>query len=179
MQSIVTFIATAEVADEGIMGAFGVDVPTLIFQGIAFLLLVFVLGKWVFPVFLAAVDRREQSINESLKAADEARSAADDANRDVAKLLKEARAEAGEIVSTAKKEASMMAQDAETKARAKTEALMAASVDEIEKEVLAAKKMLRSETLDLVALATEKVAGKAVSEAVDTGMIETALKEAK
>lgn len=179
MQSIVTFIATAEVADEGIMGAFGVDVPTLIFQGIAFLLLVFVLGKWVFPVFLAAVDRREQSINESLKAADEARSAADDANRDVAKLLKEARTEAGEIVSTAKKEASMMAQDAEAKARAKTEALMAASVEEIEKEVLAAKKMLRSETLDLVALATEKVAGKAVSEAVDTGMIETALKEAK
>lgn len=179
MQSIITFVATAEVADEGIMGAFGVDVPTLIFQGIAFLLLVFVLGKWVFPVFLAAVDRREQSISESLKAADEARNAADDANRDVAKLLKEARVEAGEIVSTAKKEASAMAQDAEAKARAKTEALMAASVEEIEKEVLAAKKVLRNETLDLVALATEKVASKAVSDKVDASMIETALKEAK
>ena len=45
MQSIVTFIASAEASDGGIMGAFGIDVPTLIFQGIAFLLLVVVLGK--------------------------------------------------------------------------------------------------------------------------------------
>lgn len=179
MQSIVTFIAATEAAqDDGIMGAFGIDVPTLIFQGIAFLLLVVVLGKWVFPVFMAAVDRREERISESLKAADEARQAADTAGEDVARLLKEARNEASEIVSTAKQEAAVMVQDAETKARNKAEAIAAASLEELDKEVLAAKKMLRDEALDLVALATEKVVSKTVSDGVDASLIKASLKEA-
>ena len=179
MQSIVTFIASAEASDGGIMGAFGIDVPTLIFQAVAFLLLVFALGKWVFPVFMSAVDRRETRINESLKAADEARQAADTASEDVAKLLKQARREASEIVSTAKQEAAAMAQDAETKARSKAEAIAAASLEELDKEVLAAKKMLRKEALDLVAIATEKVVGKTVSDTVDTNLIKQSLEEAK
>lgn len=161
------------------MGAFGIDIPTLIFQTIAFLLLVFALGKWVFPIFMTAVDRREARINESLKAADEARQAADTAGEDVAKLLKQARREASEIVSTAKQEAAAMSQDAEVKARAKAEAIAAASLEELNKEILAAKKMLRKETLDLVAVATEKVVGKTVSESVDEGIIKQSLEEAK
>lgn len=179
MQSIVTFIASAETSDSGIMGAFGIDMPTLIFQAIAFLLLVFALGKWVFPVFMSAVDRREMRISESLKAADEARQAADTAGEDVAKLLKEARREASEIVGTAKQEAAAMTQDAEAKARAKAEAIAAASLEELDKEVLAAKKMLRKEALDLVAAATEKVVGKSVSDAVDANLIKQSLEEAK
>lgn len=178
MQSIVTFIASAETSDGGIMGAFGIDVPTLLFQTVAFLLLVFALGKWVFPVFMAAVDRREARISESLKAADEARQAADTAGEDVAKLLKEARREASEIVSTAKQEAAAMTQDAEVRARAKAEAVAAASLEEINKEVLAAKKVLRKEALNLVAVATEKVVGKTVSDGVDANLIKASLKEA-
>lgn len=178
MQSIVTFIASAETSDGGIMGAFGIDVPTLLFQAVAFLLLVFALGKWVFPVFMAAVDRREARISESLKAADEARQAADTAGEDVAKLLKEARREASEIVSTAKQEAAAMTQDAEVRARAKAEAVAAASLEEINKEVLAAKKVLRKEALNLVAVATEKVVGKTVSDGVDANLIKASLKEA-
>lgn len=178
MQLLPTFFAATDAADEGIFGALGIDVPTLIFQIIAFLLLVVVLGKWVFPVFMAAVDRREARISESMKAADEARQAADNASEDVAAMLREARAEASEIVSTAKQEAAVMVQDAETKARNKAEAIAAASLEELDKEVLAAKKMLRDEALDLVALATEKVVSKTVSDGVDASLIKASLKEA-
>lgn len=177
MQAISTFFAATDPADEGIMSALGIDVPTLIFQAIAFLLLVVVLGKWIFPVFMAAVDRREQRISESLEAADKAQEAANSASDDVAKLLQEARAEAGDIVATAKQEAAAMAQEAESRARTKAEAITAAARDELDKEVLAAKDALRSETLELVALATEKIVGKAVSDKIDAGLVEASLKE--
>ena len=48
----------------------------------------------------------------------------------------------------------------------------------LKKERVAAKKMLRDETLDLVALATEKVVSKTVSDGVDANLIKASLKEA-
>jgi hypothetical protein len=39
--------------------------------------------------------------------------------------------------------------------------------------------MLHNETIDLVAMATEKVVGKTVSSSVDAGVIKDALKESK
>lgn len=72
-----------------------------------------------------------------------------------------------------------MSQKSEEKARLKAEAIAASSLEEINKEVLAAKKMLRNETLDLVALATQKVVGKTVSDTIDASLIETSLKEAQ
>lgn len=179
MQVIATYFAASEATEGGIFGAFDINVSTLIFQTIAFLLLVIVLGKWVFPVFMAAVDRREQRIAESLKAADEAQKAADTASDNVAKLMKDARAEANDIVSTAKQEASVMVHDAETKARSKADAIAAAAQEDIQNEVTAAKKALRQETIELVALATEKVVGKTVSDKIDASMIEASLKETK
>ena len=159
------------------MGALGIDVPTLIFQTIAFLVLVVVLGKWVYPTFIEAVDRREKRISDSIKAADAAQKAADNAGDDAAKLLHEARAEASEIIATAKQEATALLDGAEDKARAKAETIVASARDELDKDLRAAKKALRDETIELVALATEKVVGKAVTADVDATMIAASLKE--
>lgn len=167
---------TGESAD--LLGMLGIDVKTLIFQIIAFLILVVVLGKWVYPVFVSIIDKREADIAASSKAAEEAKKAADHAEGEVAALLAEAKREAADIVTTAKTEATAMVDAAEKKAKKRSEALVAAARDDIENDMKAARDQLHNEMVDLVTAATEKVVGRAVSAGVDESMIAGSIKEA-
>lgn len=171
--------ATDAAHSDGLLGMLGIDGWTLLFQVIAFLILVFVLGKWVYPIFIGIIDKREADIAASAKAADEAKKAADQTGKEVAELLAEARREAGEIVATAKTEATAMVTAAETKAKKKSEALVAAAKDDIAKEIASARIVLHNEMVDLVTLATEKVTGSAISKDVDATLIKQAAKELK
>lgn len=175
--SIVTQFAATEAAEQGgILGALGIDGWTLLFQAIAFLLLVFALSKWVYPVLIGVVDKRQADIEAGAKAADEAKQAANNTEKEVAKLLRQARAEAADIVTTAKEEASALIDVAESRAKAKSDAIVAAAEEQLEKEVIAAKKALHNEMIDLVTLATEKVVGSALSGDIDKASIAAALK---
>ena len=172
-------LASAASDDSGdLLSKLGIDGWTLLFQVIAFLILVFVLGKWVYPVFVGIIDKREADIAASAKAADEAKKAADTASAEIADLLADARREAGEIVATAKTEANAMITAAEAKAKAKSESIVAAARDDIDKEVASARKALHNDMIDLVATATEKVVGSAIAKKnVDEALITSAIRE--
>lgn len=178
MASFIGQFAASEGSSD-IMTGLGIDGKLLVFQLIAFLILVFVLAKWVFPIFFKIIDKRQEAIEESNRAAVEASKHAEKAQEEIAKLLKEARTEAKEIVATAKEEATAMVQDAESKGKAQAEHIVAEAHEEIAKEVIAAKKALHNETIDLVASATEKVIGKTVTGGVDSTVIKAALEESK
>lgn len=171
--------ATESGASGNILDVLGIEWDTLIFQIIAFLILVFVLGKWVYPIFMGIVDKRQADIEASAKAADEAKASAAEAEEQTAELIRQARAEASEIIATAKDEATATIDAAEKKAKARAETILASAEVDIEKQVAAAKKTLHNETIDLVARATEKVLGATVSASVDEKLIKEALKEAK
>lgn len=160
-----------------IFTSLGIDGQMLLIQGIAFLILVFVLGKWVFPVLMKAVDDRQEAIEAGAKAAEEAEKKAEQAQEEVAKALKEARAEAKDIVTTAKDEATAMIADSEAKAKTRADKIVKDAHDQLEKDVIAARKALHNDTIELVALATEKVVGKTVSKDVDKKIIANAVKE--
>lgn len=66
-----THFAT-ESASGSIFDTLGIDGKLLVLQIVAFLILVFALSKWVFPVFIKIVDKRQAAIEESNKAAVEA-----------------------------------------------------------------------------------------------------------
>ncbi len=161
------------------MDTLGIDVKLLIFQGLAFLILVLALGKWVFPVFFRIIDARQKAIDDSNKAAHEATVGAQKAQEEIKKLLAAARDDAKDIVSTAKEEAMTMANDAERKGKVQAQRIAEAAHQEIAKEVIAAKKELHNETLELIAKATEKVVGKSMTGAIDQDIITTALEESK
>lgn len=181
MASPLTYFASTEAAasDAGVLGALGIDWKLLIFQAIAFLILVFLLGKFVFPVFIKIVDKREAAIAESNKAAVEASKQAEQSKEATEKLLAKARAEAKEIVATAKTEADALAAKTEERAKEQAERLVTGAREEIAKEVITAKKALHNETIDLVAQATEKVVGASMSEKLDSKVVADALKGAK
>lgn len=180
MNSTVLHILAATPTEESgsLLDLLGIDTTTLVFQMVAFLILVLVLGKWVYPVFVGIIDKREADIEASARAADEAKQAANNAEAEVAALLQDARQEAATIVSTAKTEASALVDAAESKAKKKSEALVAAARGDIDNEIKAARDQIHNEMVDLVTLATEKVVGGALSDKIDDKMVSSALKEA-
>jgi F-type H+-transporting ATPase subunit b len=159
------------------MSALGIDWKLLVMQLIAFLLLVWALNKWVFPVFFKIVDKRQAQIDESNRAAVEASKHAEAAQVETEKLLKKARAEAKDIVATAREEAAGVMSDAEMKSRQQAEFIVNDARDQLAKEVEAAKRALRSEAVDLVVAATGKVLESTVDTDVDKKVVARALKE--
>ena len=176
---ILTYTAAAESSSNNLFEALGIDWKMFLFQLIGFVILVVVLGKFVYPILMKSVDKRQADIEAGTKAAHQAEEKAAKAEAEIDKLMSKARKEASEIVTTAREEANAALEDADSKAKARAEAIVANAHDQIQKDVLAAKKALRNETVDLVALATEKVVGKTVSKSVDDGLIASAVKEAK
>ena len=178
MTNVYLLATAAPDASGDLLGMLGIDLPTLIFQIIAFLILVFVLGKWVYPIFVGIIDKREAEIAASSKAANEAKQAADNASAEVAELLSTARREASEIVAAAKTEATAAVTAAEAKAKAKSEAIVAAAKSDIEKEVTSARRSLHNDMIDLVTTATQNVVGTAIAtKNIDQALITRAIKK--
>lgn len=173
------FATTEPTADGGILGALGIDWTLLGLQAVAFLLLVWLLGKFVYPVFMRIIDEREEKIEASVKAAEKAEQSAAAAQGEVQALLAEARKEAKEIVTTAKDEAAAMLEASDAKAKSRAEKIAKDAHDQIEKDIVAARKALHNDTIELVALATEKVIGNIADMKLDKKIIESAVKEAK
>lgn len=182
MESMRILTVMAEAAGHeqpGFFEALGIDWKLLVLQTIAFLVLLWFLGKFVYPPLTKMLDKREADIEAGVKAAQAAEKKADEAKNEVEKLLKQARSEANDIVATAKEEANATVEAADAKAKTRAERIVADAQEQIEKDVLAARKVLRDETLDLVAQATEKVIGKTIDAKVDQTVIASAVKEAK
>ena len=179
MDSMLHLMAATEAASPGIAESLGIDWRLLIVQSIAFLILLFVLSKFVYPVLSSMLDKREATIREGIKAAEEAGHKADAAKAEVDEMLEAARKQARELLATAKSEAESVVESANVSAAERTDRMISDAKSQIEQDITSAKKALRDETLNLVALATEKVVGKAVTPDVDKKVIASAIEEVK
>jgi F-type H+-transporting ATPase subunit b len=177
MNFLTQFAETKAAGGGDIFTTLGIDWRLLILQIVAFVILVWLLGKFVYPFLMKSVDERQAKIEESVKAAQEAESNAQSAQDEIAKLLKEARAEAKEIVATAKDEATAMVAASDEKAKSRAEKIVADAQEQLSKDVIAARKQLHNDTIELVAMATEKVVGKVVDTKADDAIIKNAVKE--
>lgn len=181
MQEILTNFGSAEAAvqEKDFFAALGIDWQLLIIQTVAFLVLLWFLAKFVYPPLTRMLEKRDKAIEAGVKAAGEAEKKAAEAQEETAKLLKKARKDASDIVAIAKDEAVAMAAAADTKAKERTERLIADAHAQVEKDVVAARKALHNETIELVAMATEKVVGKTMSAKIDSDIIASSVKDAR
>lgn len=180
MEAMHLFASTEAAAENsGLFGALGIDWRLLVIQAIAFLILLWVLSKFVYPVISGMLDKREATIREGMEAAQKAEENAEAANEKVDKLLSDARKQANEAIVSAKDEAASIVAAANASASKQTEKMLERATAEIEKEVESARKALRAETIDLVSLATEKVIGEVMTEKVDKKIVASAVKEAE
>lgn len=175
MNSLHTF---AEAASGGGLSALGLNLQSFVFQLITFVIVLAILRKFVYGRLVATLEARRAAVIESLDNAKDAAEAMRKANIETARLIAEARAEAEGIIALAHKESSVMLEAAETKAQQRAEHIVDAAEKRLAQDVEAARETLKKETLSLVALATEKVLGSAVTERIDAALIERSLKEA-
>lgn len=169
----------ASKSNDGILGVLGVDVRLLVLQLVAFLILVWALGKWVYPVLVKAIDERQAAMEAGIKASQEAQKQAEAAEEKIGKELKDARKQADEILAATQKEASAIIADAEEKAARRAEHIVTEAKADINNQIQAARDALKAETRTLVAQATEQIIGEKVDAAKDARLVDEALAHAK
>ncbi|MEK7854844.1 MAG: hypothetical protein AAB288_02055, partial [Acidobacteriota bacterium] len=122
---------------------------------------------------------RRDSIEAGMKEAKQAEEALVSAEAKVAGLLADARKEADEIISRSHTETTAMIAEAEDKAKARAEQIVADARNQLDTDVRKARETLKSETIMLVAAATERIVGEKLDEKKDAGLIKSALNQEK
>lgn len=180
MLALFTKFANESAGGGSVLDALGIDWKLLVFQVIAFLLLIWLLAKFVFPALIKAVDDRQKRIETGLKEAAEARRALENAEAKADEVLAEARKDAEALLQRSQEEAANALLAAETKAKERSEQIVAESRATLAADVRKAREVLKKDTIALVAAATERVVGEKVDAKKDAELIAQALaKEAK
>ncbi|HSX28867.1 MAG TPA: F0F1 ATP synthase subunit B [Candidatus Saccharimonadales bacterium] len=177
--SVVTPIVSVAAAGEsgGILGALGIDWKLLVVQAASFLILVWLLGKFVYPPLIKAIETRRKTIEEGLSHAKKADEALGKAEAHAAEFLAKARAEADDIVSRSHQEAKNMIAEAEASAGKRAERIVADAQTQLQSDVQKARQALRDETIKLVAQATEEIIGEKLDAKKDESLILKALQK--
>lgn len=178
MHDFVTLIANTAPAVEhsqGLFEALGVDWKLLVEQALAFLILVWLLKKFVYPALIKAIDSRRDTIEAGMKEAKESQEAAEKVQDQVAELLEQSRKEADEILARTHQEAAAMMSEAEDKAKQRAEQIVTDARAQLDNDVRKAREALKQDTIELVAMATEKVVGEKLDATKDAKLITKAL----
>jgi F-type H+-transporting ATPase subunit b len=153
--------------------ALGLMIWTLLAFGVT----LFVLSRVALPRIGEALEKRANTIRDSIEAAEKQRAEADRLLQEYRERLKEAREQADDIVARARKAAEAAASEATREGREKREELVAAARRDIEIETRRSLDRIRKEVADLTVLATEKVTRKTLDSEDHKRLIEDALKE--
>lgn len=170
-------LIVASESNPGLMQALGIDGKLLLEQSIAFLILVAILAKFVYPALIKAIDARRDQIEAGMKEAKEAGEALEKAEAKVADMLAEARKEADDIIARTHKETTTMVTEAEDKAKVRAEQIVTEARAQLDTDVAKARQALKKDTIELVALATEKVVKEKLDTKKDASLITEALQE--
>lgn len=170
MQEILLVASTAGESQD-LFSALGLDWRLLLQQALAFLLLAFLLGKFVYPVLMRAVDGRREQIEAGLREAKEGQEALAKAEEKSADMLAGTRAEADAILTRTQADANALIAEAEEKAKKRAEQIIADAHTQLEADIRKARQALKTETIELVAAATEKVVGEKLDERTDAKLI--------
>jgi len=151
----------------------GLMIWTLLLFGIT----MYVLKRFAFPKTADALDKRATAISENIEASKQQRKEADELLNEYRHRLKEAREQADDIVSRARKSAETAVAEANESGKARREELVAAARKDIEAETRRSLEQIRREVADLTVLATEKVTRKSLDDDDHRRLVDEALSE--
>ncbi|HSW92561.1 MAG TPA: F0F1 ATP synthase subunit B [Patescibacteria group bacterium] len=159
----------------GLFEALGINWKLLVEQAIAFLILVGILGKFVYPALMKSIDDRREQIEAGLKEAKESQEVLEKAETKVAELLEGARKDADEILARTHQEAASVVADAEEKAKTRAEQIVADARQQLSVDIAKAREQLKKDTVELVGLATERIIGEKLDDRKDADLVKKAL----
>jgi len=159
--------------------AFGVDLPKLFFQVINFLLLLYLLNRFLFKRVFALLDERQRTISKGLEDAEVAARDRELARAEREAAVTEARKEANEMIARANKIADGTRNEILTDARAEAEKVSARAREEIVAEKDKAMAELRAQVADLALFAAGKLVRREMDDPTQRRLVEEFLAEVK
>jgi F-type H+-transporting ATPase subunit b len=147
----------------------------MIWTLVCFLIALFVLSKYAFGPIQKIIDERRERIRESLDEADNARAEAHRLIEEHRALIAQARNDAEEILSEARKVAAAQAARAKEETEVDRQRRLEETRKQIEAETQKALGQIRAEVADLTLAATAKVTGKILDSADHKRLIDDAL----
>jgi F-type H+-transporting ATPase subunit b len=159
----------------GLFTSLGLNWQTFILDGLAFLVTVWVLGKFVYPHLVKALDAKQGELEAAVRLEDEAKQSLTKAQAQADEILAKARNGADEVLAVAKEQTSAQLEAAKAKATAQGERIVAEAREQLTKDVNAARQTLKKDTAQLVADATETILGEKLDTKKDADVIGRAL----
>ena len=146
------------------MEALGINFGLLIVQIIAFFIVFLTLNAWVYKPMLDMMETRKNKIAQGLEDARVAAEARKDAEKDAAKIIAAAQAEAGKVVREATDRAASAGKDVKAAAEAEAVKAREAAIAEAEIERNRILGDLRGQVATLALAAANKLIGEALDE---------------
>lgn len=160
------------------MAALGILIPNLIFQLLAFLMLIWLLNRFVFKPVVRLLDARADRIRESMEAATRIEQDLAETRRRNQEVLDEARREAQSIIARSREAGDEMLARAREEASGQRERELERARQQIRAETQQAKDELRREVADLVILAAGRIVRKELDPSTHLQLINQTLAEA-
>ncbi len=150
---------------------------TLIGESIAFIVFVIFCMKFVWPPITAAIEERQKKIADGLAASDRAAKDLELAQENIAAKLKEAKAQAAEIIDGAKKRENQIIEEAAEKAQTERDKIIASGHAEIESERNRAREELRQQVAALAVSGAEKILERSIDDAAHSDILDKLVAE--
>jgi F-type H+-transporting ATPase subunit b len=178
MLSLLPLLQEAEHIGEATLPApFSPTLGLFIWTWVVFVLLLFVLSRYVYPAIVKATADREATIARQLAEAKQLHAEAQAALEEQRKHLADARGEANALLADARQAAERERATAIERTRAEQDEILARARQEIIAERERAKAELRVEAVDLAIAAAGKVIGRELGADADRQIVEAYLDE--
>lgn len=150
---------------------------TLLVEFIAFLLMLAILARWVYPRVMAAAEERQKAIAEQLAAAERARQEAEARQKEEAKILQQAQAEAQQIIERANRFGEQIRQQAQERAQEEARRITEQAKKDIDAERQRAIQSIREQLADMVTGAVQRIVGDGLDGDRHRKLIEAAIEQ--
>lgn len=137
---------------------------TLIGQMITFLVLWFIIYRYVWPIFSASLSERQTKIAQGLSMADHAKYKLQEADQQAQKLIREAKEQATDILAQAQKQADQLITEAREEGRRVGDKEIELARGEITQERNKAREALRQELAQLVVHGARQIVNREVNQ---------------
>ena len=144
---------------------------TLFVQSIVFLILAWVVAKFVWPPVMGALDARATKIAEGLAAADQGKQAMAAAEKRAQIELASARDEGAKRIADAEKRAQLVADEIKANAQAEADRIIAQARAEAEQQMSKAREELRAQVATLAVAGAEQILKREVNAAAHADLL--------
>lgn len=152
---------------------------TLFVQIVVFLVLIWILKRWLWTPLLGAMEERKKEIAEGLAAGDRAQRELAEATEQAEKTLADAREQANEILANAQRQANDNIEKSRAEAREEGERIVASAREDIDQTVARARDDLRREVGQLAVTGAERILKREVDADAHNDIIDELVSEVR